>query len=144
MNDSISMGDLVGLMSNTENDPDISNMGVHLHFETREATSEPDTTNATSDPIDPLANYFPDIHCTQESKSLAIESNETEYMVTNGILINGTKLIELEHLKHMSIEEYEKQGITKEDLNQFINMFGLEESYSKTMDILNIKVNQLN
>lgn len=141
---SISKGNIVGLMSNTENDPNITNMGVHLHFETREATSEPDITNGTSDPIDPLANYFPDINCAHESQSLAIQSNETEYIVSNGILINGTKLIELEHLKNMSIEEYEKYGITKEDLNQFIKMFELEETYSKTLDILKIKAEQLN
>jgi murein DD-endopeptidase MepM/ murein hydrolase activator NlpD len=135
----VQMETLAGLMDNTGD-----SQGVHLHFETREASSEPTVTNSTSDPIDPLINYFPDIHCEHESKSMAVESKETEHMVSNGILINGIRLIELDHLQNMSSEEFERQGITKEDLNQFINMFELEESYSKTMDILKIKVNQLN
>jgi hypothetical protein len=65
-------------------------------------------------------------------------------MVSNGILINGTKLIELVHLQNMSIEEFERQGIKKEDLNQFINLFDEESINSKSINILEEKVKQLN
>ena len=135
----VQMETSVGLMDNTGD-----SQGVHLHFETREASSEPTNTNSTSDPIDPLSNYFPDIHCEHESKNMAIESKETEHMVSNGILINGTKLIELVHLQNMSIEEFERQGIKKEDLNQFINLFDEESINSKSINILEEKVKQLN
>jgi hypothetical protein len=44
----------------------------------------------------------------------------------------------------MSIEEFERQGIKKEDLNQFINLFDEESINSKSINILEEKVKQLN
>lgn len=100
-NNIVTDGQRLGYMGNTG-----ASEGVHLHFETRHCGSKCSTDNS-SIPVDPLANYFPQ----SKLASFSTYSIANDYDVHNHEVVNEDRFYSIEEINKMKKYEKKKLGI---------------------------------